>query len=44
MSFEKAAFRVRVIARRVPASLPPMEAGLLILMIVLAMVLGLFDS
>ncbi|MGI1663602.1 hypothetical protein ACRDNQ_15285 [Palleronia sp. KMU-117] len=37
MSFEKAALRVRVLARRFPASLPPMEAGLLILMIVLAM-------
>jgi hypothetical protein len=37
MSFEKAASRVRVIARSLPASLPPMEAGLLILMLLLAM-------
>jgi hypothetical protein len=37
MSFEKAASRVRVFTRNLPAALPPMEAGLLILMLLLAM-------
>jgi hypothetical protein len=36
MSVDKAADRVRGIARLVPGALPPMEAGLLLLMIVLA--------
>lgn len=36
MSIEKAASRVRVIARHFPSTLPPMEAGLLIVMLLLA--------
>jgi hypothetical protein len=36
MSIEKAALRVRVIARRLPATLPPMEAALLIVLLLLA--------